>query len=226
MGGKLCRFVTKSAIMKEKQISYYAQRAHEYEKIYHKPERQEDLRKLELLLPQWVEAKSVLEIGCGTGYWTQFMSQTAKSILASDINEAMLEIARSKSYPNIPEFMALDYEQLDEIEGQYDFIFAGFVVSHIRRENLTDFLSKLSRRLKRGGEIIFMDNAFVEGSNTPISETDKHGNTFQERSLEDGSKYKVLKNFYETADWNNEVNNLIDFAKIGLTYFYLLRIKT
>ncbi|MEL6256448.1 MAG: class I SAM-dependent methyltransferase [Bacteroidota bacterium] len=212
--------------MKEKQISYYAQRAHEYEKIYHKPERQEDLRKLELLLPQWVEAKSVLEIGCGTGYWTQFMSQTAKSILASDINEAMLEIARSKSYPNIPEFMALDYEQLDEIEGQYDFIFAGFVVSHIRRENLTDFLSKLSRRLKRGGEIIFMDNAFVEGSNTPISETDKHGNTFQERSLEDGSKYKVLKNFYETADWNNEVNNLIDFAKIGLTYFYLLRIKT
>ena len=226
MGGKLCRFVAKSSIMREKQISYYAQRAHEYEKIYHKPERQEDLRKLELLLPQWVEAKSVLEIGCGTGYWTQFMSKTAKSILATDINEAMLEIARSKSYPNIPEFIALDYEQLDEMEGQYDLIFAGFVVSHIRRENLTDFLSKLSRRLKRGGEIIFMDNVFVEGSNTPISETDTYGNTFQERSLEDGSKHKVLKNFYEAADWKKAVNNPIDFASMGLTYFYLLRIKT
>ena len=211
--------------MKEKQISYYAQRAHEYEKIYHKAERQEDLRKLELLLPQWVETKSVLEIGCGTGYWTQFMSQTANSILASDVNEAMLEIARSKSYPKIPEFIALDYEQIDGFEGQYDIIFAGFVVSHIRRENLSNFLAKLSRRLKRGGEIIFMDNAFVEGSNTPISETDKHGNTFQERSLQDGSKHKVLKNFYEAADWKRELKNPIDFAKIGLTYFYLLRIK-
>ena len=210
--------------MKEKQISYYAQRAHEYEKIYHKPERQEDLRKLELLLPQCVEAKSVLEIGCGTGYWTQFMSKTAKSILATDINEAMLEIARSKSYPNIPEFIALDYEQLDEMEGQYDLIFAGFVVSHIRRENLTDFLSKLSRRLKMGGEIIFMDNVFVEGSNTPISEKDKHGNTFQERSLEDGSKHKVLKNFYEADDWARELSNPIEFAKMRLSYFYLLRI--
>ena len=143
--------------MKEKQISYYAQRAHEYEKVYHKPERQEDLRKLELLLPQWVEAKSVLEIGCGTGYWTQFMSNTAKSILATDINEAMLEIARSKSYPNIPEFITLDYERLDELAGKYDLIFAGFVVSHIQRENLASFISKLSKKLKRGGEIIFMD---------------------------------------------------------------------
>ncbi|MEM8892001.1 MAG: hypothetical protein AAGD28_28740, partial [Bacteroidota bacterium] len=102
----------------------------------------------------------------------------------------------------------------------------GFVVSHIRRENLTDFLTKLSQRLKRGGEIIFMDNAFVEGSNTPISETDKHGNTFQVRSLEDGSKHKVLKNFYEADDWKKETSNPIEFNNRGLTYFYLLRIKS
>jgi len=70
-----------------------------------------------------------------------------------------------------------------------------------------------------------MDNAFVEGSNTPISETDKYGNTFQERSLEDGSKHKVLKNFYKADDWKRELKNPIDFSKIGLTYFYLLRIK-
>lgn len=211
--------------MKDKQISYYAQRAHEYEKIYHKAERQEDLRKLELLLPQLVKTKSVLEIGCGTAYWTQFMSQTANSILASDINESVLEIAKTKSYPTNPEFILGDYEQLDELEGQFDLIFAGFVVSHIRREHLENFISRLSSKLKRGGEIIFMDNVFVEGSSTPISESDEWGNTFQERKLEDGKAFRVLKNFYQKEDWKKLLKKPVEFDQLKFTYFYLLKIK-
>ncbi|MDW3650786.1 MAG: methyltransferase domain-containing protein [Bacteroidia bacterium] len=211
--------------MKDKQISYYAQRAHEYEKIYHKAERQEDLRKLELLLPQLVKTKSVLEIGCGTAYWTQFMSQTANSILASDINESVLEIAKTKSYPTNPEFILGDYEQLDELEGQFDLIFAGFVVSHIRREHLENFISRLSSKLKRGGEIIFMDNVFVEGSSTPISESDEWGNTFQERKLDDGKAFRVLKNFYQKEDWKKLLKKPVEFNQLKFTYFYLLQIK-
>ena len=44
--------------------SYYAHRAHEYERIYHKPERQQDLANLELLLPQLLAGRNVLEIAC------------------------------------------------------------------------------------------------------------------------------------------------------------------
>ncbi|MEM6801690.1 MAG: class I SAM-dependent methyltransferase [Bacteroidota bacterium] len=211
--------------MKEKQISYYAQRAQEYEKVYYKPERQNDLRKLEELLPQLVKAKSVLEIGCGTGYWTQFLSKTAKLILATDINHSMLEIAKSKSYDCETEFRELDYEKIVEVAASFEVIFAGFVISHIRRENLLSFISKLSSKLKRGGELIFVDNRFVEGSNTPIESVDEKGNTFQRRKLEDGSSFKVLKNFYTEEDWRRDIADQSEFELRELNYFYLLRLK-
>jgi demethylmenaquinone methyltransferase/2-methoxy-6-polyprenyl-1,4-benzoquinol methylase len=56
---------------------YYAARAPEYDRVYQKPERQQDLRAIEAWLPSVFQAKSILEIACGTGYWTQFLSSTS-----------------------------------------------------------------------------------------------------------------------------------------------------
>ena len=79
-------------------IDYYAKRANEYERIYQKPERQNDLEILRNLFRKILAGKNVLEIACGTGYWTQVISQTANSITATDINEEVLQIARTKIY--------------------------------------------------------------------------------------------------------------------------------
>ena len=38
----------------------------------------------------------MLEIACGTGYWTQFIARKAVHVTACDINEPVLEIAREK----------------------------------------------------------------------------------------------------------------------------------
>lgn len=43
--------------------------------------------------------------------------------------------------------------------------------------------------------MVLLDNRFVRGSSTPIAEQDGEGNTYQVRRLEDGSTYRVLKNF-------------------------------
>ncbi len=40
-----------------------------------------------------------------------------------------------------------------------------------------------------------MDNTYVEGINTTIARTDLEGNTHQIRTLPDGSRQEVLKNF-------------------------------
>ncbi|HEY6168738.1 MAG TPA: class I SAM-dependent methyltransferase, partial [Verrucomicrobiae bacterium] len=50
---------------------YYARRAGEYERIYAKPERQADLAALRARLAEAFRGRRVLEIACGTGYWTE-----------------------------------------------------------------------------------------------------------------------------------------------------------
>jgi SAM-dependent methyltransferase len=77
---------------------YYRERAPEYDAIYAKPERQEDLGRLRALLVELVAGKSVLEIAAGTGYWTTALSTSARSIVATDLNDETLEIARSRRY--------------------------------------------------------------------------------------------------------------------------------
>ena len=50
--------------------SYYASRAPEYDEVYRKPERQADLRSIERWLPPHFSGVAMLEVACGTGYWT------------------------------------------------------------------------------------------------------------------------------------------------------------
>jgi demethylmenaquinone methyltransferase/2-methoxy-6-polyprenyl-1,4-benzoquinol methylase len=65
-------------------VSYYAERAAEYERIYHKPERQADLRQLRSFVERTFADADVFELACGTGYWTEILSRTAALVVATD----------------------------------------------------------------------------------------------------------------------------------------------
>src|SRR5262245_53129264 len=77
-------------------VDYYAQRAQEYERIYEKPERQKQLAELKEFVRTALAERTVLEVACGTGYWTEIAGATAVGITALDINESVLQIARAK----------------------------------------------------------------------------------------------------------------------------------
>ncbi|HTD65456.1 MAG TPA: methyltransferase domain-containing protein [Candidatus Limnocylindria bacterium] len=81
---------------------YYAQRAPEYDRIYQKPERQVDLATLREFVAQTFAERSVLEVACGTGYWTQCIAATARSVVATDINDEVLAIAHAKNLATFP----------------------------------------------------------------------------------------------------------------------------
>ena len=90
--------------MSDDMVKYYGDRAKEYEEIYawRDPDRQKEQDLMGEELKKAFNGKRVLDIGCGTGYWTQMISETVESVLGIDINEAVLDIARSKEYGTHP----------------------------------------------------------------------------------------------------------------------------
>jgi demethylmenaquinone methyltransferase/2-methoxy-6-polyprenyl-1,4-benzoquinol methylase len=177
--------------------SYYARRAAEYESIYAKPERQADLAQLRRDIPALFAGKRVLEIACGTGYWTPLIAAQARSVLALDYNEETLSIARSKAYQKANvRFERGDAYALPEWTEKFSAAYAGFWWSHVPLGKIDSFLDHLHSRLEPGARVAFMDNTYYEGSSTPVSRRDPDGNTYQTRRLADGSSHEVLKNFH------------------------------
>ncbi len=177
--------------------AYYARRAAVYERVYLKPERQADLRALEAALPALFEGRDVLEIACGTGWWTPHAARDAASWLATDLNPATMAIAQAKPLPACVRFATVDAYTLDapELAGPYTAAFAGCWWSHVPLQRLPGWLALVHRRLAPGARVVFLDNSYVQTSSTPISRTDAAGNTYQQRTLDDGSVHEVLKNF-------------------------------
>lgn len=206
---------------------YYHNRAKEYERIYSKPERQEDIKASVKILQEIFEKREVLEIACGTGFWTQYMASSAKSILATDINLSVIEIARAKKiiHPNV-NFEVRDFYTFTP-KKHYESLFGGFIWSHILKQDLTHFYKTIHAFLKPGSLVVLMDNTYVEGSNHPITSRDAEGNTFQTRTLDDGSTHKVLKNFATEDELKETLKDQVeDFKFIGLTYFWIAIYKT
>lgn len=180
---------------------YYARRAAEYERIYAKPERQGDLKILRDHCRELFEGRDLLEISCGTGYWTECFATTARSILATDINPETLEIAQAKPWETSRvELAVADSFDLPDFGRSFDAGFAGFWWSHVPRERLQDFLTGFHSKLTPGAKVAFIDNRYVQGSSTPLHRTDGQGNTYQIRELSDGSKHEVMKNFPDAAE--------------------------
>ena len=181
--------------------AYYVRRAAEYDAIYQKPERQADLRAMEAALPACFSGRRVLEIACGTGWWTVHGARDAKRWLATDLNEETLAVARTKALPACVELRTMDAFGFDTLglEG-FDAAFAGHWWSHLPRAVLPDWLDLLHAHLEPGARVVMLDNRYVEGSSTPIARRDDEGNTWQQRRLADGSTHEVLKNFPTEAE--------------------------
>ena len=175
--------------------SYYAARAGEYDRVYQKPERQSDLRQIEQWLPSLLSGATVLEVACGTGYWTQFIAPVASAVVAIDSAPETLGIAQQRVSAANVLFQVGDAYALVGTGRPFDAAFAGFWFSHVPLERQREFLAGLNAALTPGARVVFLDNLFVEGSSSAIAEQDGHGNTYQYRKLSNGSTHRVLKNF-------------------------------
>ena len=185
---------------------YYAERALEYDVIYSKPERQCDIKLLASHLTEQLDNKNVLEVACGTGYWTQFYGPHSNFTTATDYNEEVLSIARGRldAHDNIRVEQS-DAYSLNNIYGDFNAGLAAFWWSHLEKSKIAAFLETFHSKLSPGSRVVMADNIYVEGSSTPVSRTDSEGNSYQLRRLKHGRTYEVLKNFPTEAEFRNLV---------------------
>ncbi|MFZ9801764.1 MAG: class I SAM-dependent methyltransferase [Burkholderiaceae bacterium] len=175
-------------------LDYYNKRLQEYETVYTKPERQADLNALLARLQTDVSRREVLELACGTGWWTERLAAHAASWIATDADTGALDIVQRKAIQGLSTTTTLNAYQ-PSVSAPVDCVFAAHWYSHLRLDERSIFFRSVHDCLKPGGRLIMLDNNFVSGSSTEISRTDIEGNTYQTRKLKDGSLHEVLKNF-------------------------------
>ena len=186
--------------MKVKNMTtYYKDRAKAYDQsmYFEKPERNKEIKEMEKLQKKWFENKTIIEVACGPGYWTEIISKKANKIFATDINNAMLDEARLKKFFCPVEFIAADAYDLPFRNEYFNAGFANFWISHLLRKDLKRFLNGFHDLLKPGSKVFFCDNVTGQGTSGKFIKRDN--DTFRIRLLND-KPYKVIKNYYSKEE--------------------------
>ncbi|MBI5266147.1 MAG: class I SAM-dependent methyltransferase [candidate division Zixibacteria bacterium] len=182
---------------------YYRQRAETYEEIYYRdqPDRRKEIDDEVVRLRELVTGKSVLELACGTGYWTKIMSETANAITASDLSDEMLAIARHKPLVAPVTFQQADMFGHSWPQGAFDMVAVGFWFSHQPRQEYERFFDLIATPLAKGGAIWLIDNnPPAEGPEHEHIRIDEFGNNFKRRHLKDGRTFTILKNYFSEQE--------------------------
>ncbi len=193
---------------------YYKERAPVYDRVYAYPERQNELRYLEGMVAEAFTERTVLEVAAGTGYWSQFIAQTARSLLATDAtSEALSQLEKRGRWSNVS-MQVVDAYSLSELGCHFDAAFAGLWFSHVPVERRLDWIDELHQCLLPGARVVFLDNSLAQCKRLPITYTDAAGNTYQDRQTDSGEVYRVLKNF----PTQYEMTSLV--ADVGTSHSY------
>ncbi|NMM38981.1 MAG: methyltransferase domain-containing protein [Glaciimonas sp.] len=165
------------------------------ERVYAQPDRQDEFALLRERLAELVQGHKVLELACGSGYWTAAMAGAADFVLATDNNPLMLTAAQARDLPGRKVQLAqIDAFEVDFAE-DYTACFAGFFWAHVKREQQTDLLARLRKITGKDGLLILIDDNYLEADTAPVARTDAEGNTYQIETLADGERYEYVKNF-------------------------------
>ncbi len=98
--------------------------------------------------------KKSLEIGCGTGMFTETFASTGAEIIAVDISSPLLEKAKNRiNWGDNVQFIEKNFEDC-EVNGPFDIILGSSILHHLEVERS---LSKIFNMLKPGGVVAFAE---------------------------------------------------------------------
>jgi len=178
--------------------AYYEARAREYDDwvygtgLFAERDRSgwhEERERMENAVAAMPPAKT-LDIACGTGWLTQHLPE---AITGLDASPSMLEVAAAR----IPDaaFVVGDALELPFEDGSFERITTGHFYGHLEEEDRLGFLDE-TRRV--AGELVVIDSALHDGVQ-PVE--------WQERVLNDGSRWEVYKRYFVAAELADELGD-------------------
>ncbi|MCC2972105.1 class I SAM-dependent methyltransferase [Massilia sp. IC2-476] len=198
---------------------FYTAIADHYDAQFHDEtdeDRQDDLEDMAEQVADLMRGHTVLELGCGTGFWTDAIAETAESVLATDISEAMLEVAREhgQGLENV-RYRVVDALNLPGDLGKFTAVFAGFLWSHFKKEEQDAFLAGLRARIGKDALLVIIDDVYVEGASPTIARTDAQGNTWAQFVDADGVRHELPKNYPTDSALRKRLGTAVREIKIG-----------
>jgi ubiquinone/menaquinone biosynthesis C-methylase UbiE len=168
--------------------AYYERRAAEYDDWWlgtgrfagrQRPVWREETEALTRTLEALPPART-LDVACGTGFLTQHLGG---EITGLDQSASMLELARAK----VPEgrFVQGDALELPFADDSFERVLTSFFYGHLEEDDREAFLRE-ARRV--AAELVVVDSALHDGVE-PVE--------WQERILNDGSRWQVYKRYFE-----------------------------
>jgi demethylmenaquinone methyltransferase/2-methoxy-6-polyprenyl-1,4-benzoquinol methylase len=189
-------------------VRYYAARADEYDDWYRRRGRyshgtasDEAWRSDLEVAAAWLSGRpfhgQIVELAAGTGWWSPLLARQGHLTLC-DAAQEPLDGARTRL---AAAGLTAEFEVRDawaEPDRSVEGVFAGFWISHIDRVRLHEFFGLVARWLAPGGLFAFIDSrrdpeSGAQGHRSPEDDV-------QVRRLDDGSRYRVRKVFYERAE--------------------------
>ena len=138
----------------------YRRRTGEYEIYDWKDDnRQEEQGLIEKAIKDYLAGRRVLEVACGTGYWTKILSETAERIVATDIGEEVIELAKLKKYRCPIEFERENANDLTFDDDSFDGGLAFSRFYHIPRERIHPFLKEFHHVVQDGVRVLIAETS-------------------------------------------------------------------
>jgi SAM-dependent methyltransferase len=174
---------------------YYARRASEYDATcwdVFDPVKRREVERFVASLP----VGRVLDVGCGTGYLTQFLRG---SVVGVDQSAEMLELARAR----VPagEFVQADVPPLPFADTEFELAFTSGVYCHFDTPEMRAGFVAETLRVAR--ELVVLDQAWRPGLERE---------SWELRPLLDGSEYRIFKRYLTGAELAAELAGELVFA--------------
>lgn len=216
----------------EQQIEYYRARASEYDEWFlrqgrydrgeaHKTQWFEEVAQLGEALEEFGPEGDVLELACGTGWWTEQLVPYADTLVGVDASAEVLELNRRRVQSDKVRYVHADLFGWQP-EGKFDTLFFSFWLSHVPPERFDGFWNSLRDWLKPGGRVFLIDSLYESSSTAKNQRLRTPDDTVMTRHLNDGRTFEIVKVFYQPEGLRGRLESLGWRAEVGQTNTFFL----